>query len=76
MKHPTVYAVMTATIEIPVRSSSPDETLQQLYDVSKREAEGILANKLGREFHLVQGSIKFHRAIVVSSDDPKMGDQG
>jgi len=63
MTTPTVYAVMKATIEIPVRPSSPCETLEQMHQAAKREAEGILRNHLGPKMHLV-GQIEFSHAIV------------
>ena len=59
----TVFAVMTATIEIPVRASSSGETLQQMHDAAQREAEGILRNKLPPEFRVI-GKVKFSHAIV------------
>ena len=59
----TVHAVMTVTIEIPVRASSPKETLEELERVSVKEAEGILRNKLPPEFRVI-GTPKFEYATV------------
>lgn len=63
MNKPTVFAVMKVTIEIPVRSSNPGETLEQLYEASHREAEGILRNKLTDDFRVV-GEVEFSYAVV------------
>lgn len=63
MKTPTVYAVMTATIEIRVRPSSGAETLEQMHEASKREAEGILRNKLPEGIAVV-GPVTFSHAII------------
>ncbi len=63
MSKATVYAVMRATIEIPVRASSSEESLQQMHDASKREAEGILRNKLPDDVRVI-GPIEFSHAIV------------
>lgn len=63
MKKPIVNAVVRATIEIPVRSSSSEETMSQLYEAAKREAEDIIRTKLGREFRLV-GQVEFAYAVV------------
>lgn len=46
MDKPTVYAVMKATIEIPVRGSSPAESFEQMYRAAKSEAEDLLRHKL------------------------------
>ena len=59
----TVFAVMAVTIEIPVRASSPKETLEELERVSIREAEGILRNTLPENFRVV-GAPVFSHAIV------------
>lgn len=59
----TVYAVVKATIEIPVRGSSPEETLQELQRVSVKEAEGILRNRLPNDFRIV-GNPEFSHATV------------
>lgn len=59
----TVYAVMRVTIEIPVRSSSSKETLDQMLTASRQEAEGILRTKLPNEFR-VSGLVEFSHAIV------------
>lgn len=59
----TVFAVMRVTLEIAVRPSSAEETLQQMHDVSIREAEGILRNKLPDECSIV-GKVEFSHAIV------------
>jgi hypothetical protein len=69
MSNATVYAVMRATIEIPVRASNAGETVQQLYEASKREAEGILRNRLPDDFRVV-GGIAFSHAIVRGNDKP------
>lgn len=63
MSGPTVYAVMKAAIEIPVQPSNSAETLKQLYEAAKNEAEGILRNKLTNEFRIV-GKVEFSHAIV------------
>lgn len=62
----TVHAVMTVNIEIPVRASSPKETLEELERVSLREAEGILRNKLPPDFRVI-GKPVFSYATVRSS---------
>lgn len=59
----TVCAVCRVTIEIPVRSSSPNESLQDLYRVSKQEAEAIIRNKLPDDFRVV-GPVEFWHATV------------
>lgn len=68
MKSPTVYAVMKVTIEIPVRSSESGETLAQLHEAARREAEGILRNraddpKNGGWFRVV-GNVEFSHAVI------------
>ena len=63
MKTATVYAVMKVTIEVPVRSSSANETMEQLLNASQREAEGILRNKLDPAF-CISGPVAFSHAIV------------
>ena len=63
MSKPTVFAVMTATIEISVRSSESGETFEQMHDVAKREAEGILRNRLPPGCRVI-GSVKFSHAVV------------
>lgn len=63
MTKATVYAVMRATIEIPVRASSSEENLQQMHDASMREAEGILRNKLPADVRLI-GKVEFSHATV------------
>jgi len=63
----TVYAVVKVTIEIPVRSSSPKESMEELHDVSLREAEEILKSKLTDDFRIV-GKPSFSHAIVKSDD--------
>ena len=63
MTKATVHAVMRVTIEIPVRASSSEETLQQMHDVSKKEAEGALRNRLPDDFRVV-GPVEFSYAIV------------
>lgn len=62
-KKATVHAVMRVTIEIPVRPSTSEETLQQMHDASKSEAEGILRSKLPPEFRIA-GPIEFSHAMV------------
>lgn len=59
----TVHAVMRVTIEVPVRASSSEETLQQMHDMSKKEAEGALRNRLPDDFRVV-GPIEFSHATV------------
>lgn len=59
----TVHAVMTVMIEIPVRASSGGETLDQLEDVSRKEAERILLNKMPQEFRII-GKPQFSYATV------------
>lgn len=59
----TVFAVMRVTLEIAVRPSSSEETLQQMHDVSIREAEGILRSKLPDECSIV-GRVEFSHAVV------------
>ena len=66
MTKATVHAVMRVTIEIPVRTSESGETLQQMHDASRQEAEGILRNKLPPEFRIA-GPIEFSHAIVKGS---------
>lgn len=63
MTESTVHAVMTVTIEIPVRASSPKETLEELERVSIREAADILRNKLPPDFRVI-GSPVFSHATV------------
>jgi hypothetical protein len=63
MASPTVYAVMKVTIEIPVRPSQVGETIEELYRVSKLEAEGILRNKLPDNFRIA-GDVVFSHAVV------------
>lgn len=67
MSRATVYAVMKVTIEVPVRASGSEETLQQMHDMSVKEARGILEHKLGREFRVV-GQIEFSHAIVKANN--------
>lgn len=62
MSKPTVYAVMKATVEIPVRSSMSGETFEQMYEAAKHEAEGILRNSL-KDVRVV-GAIEFSHAVV------------
>lgn len=59
----TVYAVVTATIEIPVRGSSPKETLEELQRISVKEAESILRKHLSPNFRVV-GKPEFSHAMV------------
>lgn len=63
MKTATVYAVMKVTIEVPVRSSSANETMEQLLKASQREAEEILRSKLDPAFR-ISGPIAFSHAVV------------
>lgn len=63
MGQPTVFAVMRVTLEIPVRSSSSAETFAQMHEAAKREAEGILRNKLTKDFSVI-GPVEFSHAIV------------
>lgn len=60
---PTVMAVMKVTIEIPVRASSVKETFEQMHNAAKREAEGILRNKLPDGIRVI-GPVEFSHAIV------------
>tara|TARA_R110000851_G_scaffold109213_1_gene231372 strand:- start:1349 stop:1540 length:192 start_codon:yes stop_codon:yes gene_type:complete len=60
---PSVYAVMSATIEVPIRTSSVKETLEELHQASKKEAEEVLRNRLPKDFKVI-GSIKFSHAVV------------
>jgi hypothetical protein len=66
MSKPTVYAVMKVTIEIPVRCSGSGETVEDLYRVSKNEAEGILRNRLPNDFRVI-GQVEFSHAVVKES---------
>jgi hypothetical protein len=59
----TVHAVVTVTIEVRVRPSSPGETLGDLERVAVKEAEGILRNKLPDDFRIVDKPV-FSHAIV------------
>lgn len=61
----SVYAVMTVTVEVHVRSSSPKETLEELERVSIREAAGIIRNSLPNNIVPV-GNPVFSHAIVRS----------
>lgn len=63
MSAPTVYAVMKATIEIPVRSSGSGETLEQMHKAAKSEAEGILRNTLAGKARVV-GDVEFSYAVI------------
>jgi len=65
-KTTSVYAVMKATIEIPVRSSDPKETLEELQRVALSEAEEILRGKLPNDFKIV-GKPEFSHAVVRTS---------
>jgi hypothetical protein len=58
---------MTVTIEIPVRASESGETLEELYRVSQREAEGVLRHHLDSRHFKVVGTPKFSHAIVKES---------
>jgi hypothetical protein len=59
----TVCAVMRVTVEIPVRSSSAEETCAQLFEASLREAETLLRTKLPSDF-LVVGKPEFAYATI------------
>lgn len=61
---PTVYAVMKATIEIPIRSSSSNETFAQMHKVAKEEAEGFLRNEIATLGCRIIGPVEFSHAIV------------
>ena len=63
MSRPTVHAVMKCTIEIPVRASNSGETLEELFRVSKMEAEGILRNMLVGKARVVS-DIEFSYATI------------
>jgi len=63
VSRPTVFAVMKATIEIPVRCSEAGETLEQMHQAAQREAEGILRNSLPKDFRVVSG-VEFSHAVV------------
>jgi hypothetical protein len=63
MGRPTVFAVMKATIEIPVRSSESGETFEQMHTAAKMEAEGILRNLLTTNVRVI-GDVKFLHAVV------------
>lgn len=63
MSQPTVYAVMKATVEIPVRSSSSNETFAQMHDAAKREARLILHNTLSGKARII-GDVEFSYATV------------
>ena len=41
-QNPTVFAVVTVTVEVHVRASGADEKLSDLYRVAEREAGAIL----------------------------------
>jgi len=58
---------MRATIEIPVRPSGSSETLDQMHEAAKREAEGILRNSLPDKYRVV-GNVEFSHAIVKGND--------
>jgi hypothetical protein len=60
---PTVYAVMKATIEIPVQSSSAGETFDEMFKAAKREAEDTLRDNLPSGLRVV-GQVEFSHAIV------------
>lgn len=64
MDKPTVYAVMKATIEIPVRGSSPAESFEQMYRAAKSEAEDLLRTKLQGTGCRVIGNVEFAHAVV------------
>lgn len=58
----TVYAVLRAVVEVPVRSSEATETLQQMMEVAKREAEGVLRNSLPTACRVE--TVTFSHAVV------------
>jgi hypothetical protein len=64
MSRPTVCAVMTVTIEIPVRASGAGETFEQMHNAAKSEAEGILRNSLPADKFRVVGPVTFSHATV------------
>jgi hypothetical protein len=66
MTRPTVYAVMKATIEVHVRSSSAEETLEQMHAVAKREAEDILRNSKMEGIRVI-GAVEFSHAVIKES---------
>lgn len=53
MRDVSVQAVMKVTIEIPVRASSPKETIEQLHGIAVKEAESILRNNLPADFIVI-----------------------
>ena len=59
----TVYAVMKVMIEIPVRASSPKETLEELERVSMKEADLMLRESLPNCFRVI-GAPEFSHATV------------
>lgn len=59
----TVNAVVTLTVEIPVRSSSPNETLAQLKEAAEKEAGRIIDNDLPPRWRAV-GTPQFIYATV------------
>jgi len=63
MATPTVHAVMKVTIEIPVRPSQGGETVEELYRISIKEAEGILRNRLPKDFRVI-GPVEFSYATI------------
>lgn len=63
MADSTVYAVMKVVIEIPVRASSPKETLEELERVSMKEADRVLREKLPDCFRII-GTPEFSHATV------------
>lgn len=66
MSRPTVFAVMRAAIEIPVQTSGAGETLEQLYEAAKNDAEGIIRCKLPNQFRLI-GKVEFSHAVIKES---------
>lgn len=63
MNKPTVYAVVTATIEVRVQPSSCEEKLIDLYRVAEREAAEMLQVGLPQGMRVV-GEPKFSHAVV------------
>jgi len=63
MSTSTVFAVVTAKIEIHVRPSNGGEKLEDLMEVAKREAEGILRGYLPGEVKVI-GPVEFSHAVV------------
>lgn len=63
MTDTTVYAVVKATIEIPVRNSRSNETLEELYRVAVKEAADIVRLEMSDKIRIV-GDLEFSHAVV------------